>query len=80
LHIETNFEYEFSRDIPNQVNKNAALPTGEPLKNVNREAYPFGNSRGLGPNSRGKYPQKEHPSRFIYKTTRNRKLLYRLLI
>jgi len=34
------------------------LPTGEPLKNVNKEAYPSGYSRGRGTNSRGGYPKR----------------------
>ena len=36
-----------------------ALPTGEPLKIVNKEAYPSGHSKGRGASRRGGYPQQE---------------------
>ena len=46
-----------------------ALPTGEPLKNVNKEAYPSGHSKGRGASRRGGYPQQERdrePSKSTY--------------
>ena len=36
-----------------------ALPTGEPLENVNKEAYPSGHSKGRRPSKRGEYSQQE---------------------
>ena len=36
-----------------------ALPTGEPLKIVNKEAYPTGHSKGRGASRRVGYPQQE---------------------
>ena len=50
---------DFPEIFKYQVNKNAALPTGEPLKNVNKEAYPSGHSKGRGASRRGGYPQQE---------------------
>ena len=35
------------------------LPTGEPLENVNKEAYPSGHSEGRRPSRREEYPQRE---------------------
>jgi adenylate cyclase len=50
---------DFPEIFKYQVNKNAALPTGEPLENVNKEAFPSGHSKGRRPSKRGEYPQQE---------------------
>ncbi|MDW0315042.1 MAG: hypothetical protein QN716_06675, partial [Nitrososphaeraceae archaeon] len=50
---------DFPEIFQYQVNKNAALPTGEPLKIVNKEAYPTGHSKGRGASRRVGYPQQE---------------------
>ena len=45
------------------------MPTGEPLKIVNKEAYPTGHSKGRGPSRRVGYPQQERDretSKLIY--------------
>jgi adenylate cyclase len=50
---------DFPEIFQYQVNKNAALPTGEPLKIVNKEAYPSGHSKRRGASSMVGYPQQE---------------------
>jgi hypothetical protein len=50
---------DFPEIFQYQVNKNAALPTGEPLKIVNKEAFPTGHSKGRGASRRVGYPQQE---------------------
>lgn len=45
------------------------MPTGEPLKIVNKEAYPTGHSKGRGASRRVGYPQEERDretSKLIY--------------
>ena len=60
---------DFPEIFQYQVNENAALPTGEPLKIVNKEAYPTGHSKGRGASRRVGYPQQERDretSKLIY--------------
>jgi class 3 adenylate cyclase len=46
---------DFPEIFKYQINKNAPLPTGEPVENVNKEAYSYEDFKGLKANRRREY-------------------------